>query len=396
MSTQAFSPVAPDRFPARELAEAVASCARCGFCKVACPTFPFGGGFETFSPRAKVYFLKDYFEGRDVLTPEWVDRLYRCTTCERCQTVCQTAIPLVPLWEAVRADVVARGLGPMPAHKKLRALAEAHGNPYGEPADKQSQWLLPEHKPAEAADILVFGGCTASYRMPSMLQTGVTILTRLAIPYAYAGGLENCCASPLLRTGQLDVAGELIGRNLDLFARTGARTIVTPCGGCSKTLKHDYPQWARRLGKPFDITVRHFSEVYVDLLRQGRIRPTVSVEKTVTFHDPCHVGRSQGLFDEPREILAAIPGVKLVEMPRCRESSRCCGAGGGVKANYPQMAAAIAKDRLEEAVATGADTLVTMCPFCQGSFSQAIKETDASIGLCGLEELLLASLPEAR
>ena len=394
LHTSAPSPIAGDPGLSQELAKAVATCARCGFCKVSCPTYPFGGGYETFSPRAKVFFLRDYFAGRDVLTPEWVDRLYRCTTCERCQTVCQTAIPLVPLWESVRADVVAKGLGPMPAHKKLRALAEAHGNPYGEPAAKQSQWLLPEHHPVETADILIFGGCTASYRMPSMLQTGVTILTRLGIPYAYAGGQEHCCASPLLRTGQVDVAGELIGRNLDLFARTKARTLVTPCGGCSKTLKHDYPLWAAKLGKSFDVAVRHFSEVYVDLLRQGRIKPDVPVEKTVTFHDPCHVGRSQGLFDEPREIMAAIPGLKLVEMPRNREASRCCGAGGGVKANYPQMAAAIARDRLEEAVATGADMLVTMCPFCQGSFSQAIKETGATIGLSGLEELLLASLPQ--
>ena len=394
MSTREQSPIARDAALARMLAEAVDTCARCGFCKVSCPTYPFGGGFETFSPRAKVAFLKDYFEGRDVLTPQWVDRLYRCTTCERCQTVCQTAIPLVALWESVRADIVTKGLGPMPAHKKLRALAGEHGNPYGEPASKQAQWLLPEHHPVESADILIFGGCTASYRMPSMLQTGVTILTRLGVPYAYAGGEEHCCASPLLRTGQLDVAGELIGKNLDMIARSGARTIVTPCGGCSKTLKHDYPAWAEKLGKPFDVTVRHFSEVYVDLLRQGRITPSVPVEKTVTFHDPCHVGRSQGLFDEPREILAAIAGIKLIEMPRCRETSRCCGAGGGVKANYPQMAAAIARERLDEAVATGADTLVTMCPFCQGSFSQAIKESGASIGLSGLEELLLASLAQ--
>jgi len=392
MSTREHAANLEDAALAKDLAEAVATCARCGFCKVSCPTYPFGGGFETFSPRAKVYFLKDYFEGRDVLTPEWVDRLYRCTTCERCQAVCQTSIPLVGLWETMRAEIVAKGLGPMPAHKKLRALAVEHGNPYGESATRQSQWLLPEHRPVDGAEILVFGGCTASYRMPSMLQTGVTILTRLGIPYAYAGGQECCCASPLLRTGQLDAAGELIGRNLDLFARTGARSIVTPCGGCSKTLKHDYPAWARKLGKPFEAEVLHFSEVYVRLLREGRLKPAIPVEKTVTFHDPCHVGRSQGLFDEPREILAAIPGLRLVEMPRCREASRCCGAGGGVKANYPQMAAAIARDRLEEAVGTGADMLVTMCPFCQGSFSQAITETGATIGLSGLEGLLLASL----
>jgi len=115
----------------KELAKAVDACARCGFCKVTCPTYPFGGGFEAFSPRAKVYFLKEYYEGRAKLSPDWVDRLYRCTTCERCQEVCQTDIPLVGLWERIRSESVANGIGPMPAHKKLRENAERYGNPYG-------------------------------------------------------------------------------------------------------------------------------------------------------------------------------------------------------------------------------------------------------------------------
>jgi heterodisulfide reductase subunit D len=375
-----------------ELSYAMDTCARCAFCKPVCPTYPFGGGFEASSPRAKLHFLKEYREGRAELTPEWVDRLYRCTTCERCQEVCQTSIPLVHLWEKARADIVAKGLGPMPAHKKLRAAAETFGNPYGEPSSKQTQWMLPEHAPVEDAELLIFGGCTASYRMPSMLQSGVTILTRLGIPYAYAGGEENCCSSPLLRTGQVETAQQLIGRNLDTFARKGATRIVTPCGGCSKTLKFDYPVWAEKLGKPFHAEVLHFSEVYVRLVREGRIRPKKEVNRIVTFHDPCHVGRSQGLFDEPREILAAIPGLRLVEMPHCREQSRCCGAGGGVKANYPDMAAQIARDRVTEAIDTGANVLVTMCPFCQGSFAQAIQELGSSIQLAGLEQLLLESV----
>jgi heterodisulfide reductase subunit D len=378
------SPAIPD--------DAAATCARCGFCKTGCPTYPFGGGFETYSPRAKVFFLKEYYEGRDALSPEWVDRLYRCTTCERCEAVCQTSIPLIQLWESIRAEIVKKGMGPLPAHKKVRDSATEFGNPYGETADKQSQWLLPEHAPAEEADILIFGGCTASYRMPAMLQKGVGILTRLGIPYSYAGGEECCCASPLLRTGQIEAALPLIGRNLDLFVRKKARVLATPCGGCSKTLKKDYPLYARQLGKPFDVKIMHFSEVYVQLLREGRMKPSVPVEKTVTFHDPCHVGRAQGLFDEPREILAAVPGLRLIEMPRNRRESRCCGAGGGVKAGYPQMAAAIAADRLREATETGADTLVTMCPFCMGSFSQAIKESGAGITLSGLEDMLFASL----
>ncbi len=128
------------------------------------------------------------------------------------------------------------------------------------------------------------------------------------------------------------------------------------------------------------------------MLCDGALRPTKPIDKVVTFHDPCHVGRSQGLFDEPREILKAIPGIKLIEMPNSRENSRCCGAGGGVKANYPDMAAAIARDRVNEAISTGASMLVTMCPFCQASFTQAIGELKAPLALSGLEALLLDSI----
>lgn len=377
------------------LSDALDTCARCGFCKTVCPTYPFGGGFEPFSPRAKVHFLKEVREGREAITPEWVDRLYQCTSCERCAEVCQTDIPLVHAWEAARAESVKLGLGPMPAHRKLRVLVEQSGNPFGEPAEQRGRWMQAHHRPAapaERAELLVFAGCTAAYRMPPMLQTGVTILQQQGVPYAYAGGEEVCCASPFLRTGQTEAADRLMGSNVDLVERLGVKRIVTPCGGCSKTLRKDYPAWAAAHGRPWDVEILHFSEVYARLIQEGRIRPTRTIARKVTYHDPCHVARSQGLYEEPRLVLRAIPGLELVEMPFNRESARCCGAGGGVKANYPAMAAQIARDRVQEAIGTGAEVLATMCPFCQTSFAQAIKELGSSLQLSGVEELLLESI----
>jgi Fe-S oxidoreductase len=375
-----------------DLTYAMDTCARCGFCKTVCTTYPFGGGFEPFSPRAKVHYLKEVLAGRAELSPAWVDRMYQCTTCERCAEVCQTSIPLVHLWEAARSALVTAGLGPMPAHKKIREFVEKWGNPYGESCENQAQWMLPEHKPAQSAELLLFGGCTASYRMPSMLRNGASILQHSDIPYVFAAGKEVCCASPFLRTGQDEVAAKLIRSNLELFAELGVKRIVSPCGGCSKTLKHDYPKWAKKLGLPFDAEVVHFSEMYAGLIAEGRIKPNRTLDMTVTYHDPCHVGRSQGLYDQPRAILAAIPGVTLVEMENVRQSARCCGAGGGVKANYPAMAGEIAKKRVKEAMDTGAETLVTMCPFCQASFDAAIKNIGAPLGLIGVDELLLQAM----
>lgn len=372
-----------------ELSDALDTCARCGFCKPVCPTHPFGGGFEASSPRAKVHFLKEQREGAAQVTKEWADRLYQCTSCERCVEVCQTDIPLVEVWEEARAALVRLGLGPMPAHKKMRELAEQKNNPYGEPIDQRTRWMQPHHRAAQQADILVFAGCTAAYRMPAMLQTGVTILQRQGIPYAYAGPDEVCCASPFIRTGQTEIADRLRASNVDLVNRLGVKHIVTPCAGCSKTLKNDYPEWARERGERWDVQVIHFAELYAQLVQEGQLKLDRPIRKRVTYHDPCHLGRSQDIFDQPRTILRAIPGLELVEMDHARERSRCCGAGGGVKAGYPAMAAQIARDRVVEAVATGAEVLATMCPFCQTSFTQAIKELGGPIRLAGVDELLL-------
>ncbi len=139
----------------------------------------------------------------------------------------------------------------------------------------------------------------------------------------------------------------------------------------------------------------HFGEVYARLLKEGKLQLTKTIDKTVTYHDPCHVGRAQGLFAEPRAIIQAIPGLKLVEMAHHGPDSRCCGAGGGVKANYPTLAGAICQDRVREAMDTGAEMLVTMCPFCQGSFNQAVETLNAPIQVAGADALLLEAMGNA-
>jgi heterodisulfide reductase subunit D len=374
------------------LNHAVKTCAKCGFCKPVCATFPYGGGFESYSPRAKMNFLKEVVEGREEFTEEWVDRIYQCTTCERCVEVCQTDIPIVEVWEAARAEVVNRGKGPMPNQLMFRDNANKFNNPYGEPIEERGRWLQDHHNPSERAEILLFGGCTASYKMPPMLQSGASILQKVGLPYAYAGPNEACCGSPILRTGQLEAAKRVIGMNIDTFKSMGIKRIVSPCSGCSKTLKFDYPKWGKYLGKEFDVEVMHFVELYVKLLDEGKLKPKKPVNMTVTYHDPCHLGRSQSIYDEPRKILASIPGLKLVEMEYIRESSHCCGAGGGVRAQYTNIADDLATNRVKQAEATGADALVTMCPFCQSSFGLVKKKMDSKIEIHGVEDLFLRSL----
>jgi len=314
------------------------------------------------------------------------------TTCERCDEVCQTEIPIVQLWEATRAELVNQGLGPMPNHIMFRDNANNTNNAYGEPTEERSRWMLEHHKPTEGAELLVFGGCTASYKMPPMLQSGVSILMKAGIPFAYAGSEEYCCGSPILRTGQLEAAKRVISHNIELFNKMGIKRMVSPCSGCSKTLRFDYPKWAKSLGLKFDVEVMHFSKLYVKLLEEGTLKPTKEINMNVTYHDPCHLGRSQGIYDEPRQILAAIPGLKLTEMEYNRENAHCCGAGGGVRAQYPHIANDLATNRIKQAEETGAKSMVTMCPFCQSSFALMKKETGSKLEIHGVEDLLVKSL----
>jgi heterodisulfide reductase subunit D len=274
----------------------------------------------------------------------------------------------------------------------FRDNANKFNNPYGEPIEERGRWLQDHHNPSERAEILLFGGCTASYKMPPMLQSGASILQKVGLPYAYAGPNEACCGSPILRTGQLEAAKRVIGMNIDTFKSMGVKRIVSPCSGCAKTLKFDYPKWGKHLGKEFDIEVMHFVELYVKLLDEGKLKPKKPVNMTVTYHDPCHLGRSQSIYDEPRKILASIPGLKLVEMEYIRESAHCCGAGGGVRAQYTNIADDLATNRVKQAEATGADALVTMCPFCQSSFGLVKKKMDSKIEIHGVEDLFLRSL----
>jgi Fe-S oxidoreductase len=202
---------------------------------------------------------------------------------------------------------------------------------------------------------------------------------------------EYCCTSPMLRTGQTDASRDFAENNIKQTEKMGAKAMVTACAGCFKTTTHDY---GRFYSNP-SFEVYHFSQYAQKLIKEKKLKLTKEMKVKVTYHDPCHLGRHSGVFEPPREVIKAIPGIELVEMPRNRMNSQCCGAGGGYKSQYNDLAVNIAAKRVKDAIATGAERIITACPFCVLNLQAGAKQLGASIKVMDLSELLLEATEPA-
>ncbi|AMD17263.1 fumarate reductase [Methanobrevibacter sp. YE315] len=196
--------------------------------------------------------------------------------------------------------------------------------------------------------MLYFRGCTAREKLPNIQSATEKLLKLAGVDYHILDD-EKCCGSVLLRTGFLKEAQEQIEKNTEILE---GETIITSCAGCYKTLKEDYE----------GLDVVHISQLLDQLIRQGKLSLSKN-DLDVTYHDSCHLGRHCDVFDEPRDVIKSVSN--LVEMENIRENSICCGAGGGVKSAYPEIASEMAKLRINQAKKTGCKTLITPCPFCK-------------------------------
>ncbi|MBE6489928.1 MAG: (Fe-S)-binding protein [Methanobrevibacter sp.] len=196
--------------------------------------------------------------------------------------------------------------------------------------------------------MLYFRGCTAREKQTGIAEATERILKISGVDFHTLDD-EKCCGSVLLRTGFIDEAAEQIKKNTEILK---GQKIITSCAGCYKTLKEDYD----------GLDVIHISQLLNDLISEGKLNlPKKDLD--VTYHDSCHLGRHCNVFDEPRNVIKSV--ANLVEMDNIRENSLCCGAGGGVKSAYPEIANQMASSRLAQAKQTGCETLVTPCPFCK-------------------------------
>ncbi|MCL1978676.1 MAG: heterodisulfide reductase-related iron-sulfur binding cluster [Methanomassiliicoccaceae archaeon] len=369
------------------------ACLQCGYCISVCEAHE-QTPWESVTPRGKIYYLNqlssaggvDKLLKREVsLSPYFVDAMYKCTGCGNCEAVCHANIPLVEFWEAVRKWLVDEGVGPMSAHKGMaKKVGEVH-NPYGEPPSKRGDWWPKEVERSPTPDVIFFAGCTGAYRQQNLPQTGVRVLARAGVKINMLGTEEWCCSSPLLRTGTHRYSLECVEKVVEGADGVGAKDMVMTCSGCYKTVSTDFGKFYAKSGQ----NVYHFSQYVERLIAERKLPLNHEFKAKVTYHDPCHMGRHMGVFDAPRNVLKKIKGIELVEMTRTKENSRCCGAGGGYKSQYNEMAVNIAAERIRDAEETGAEILVTCCPFCVVNLTQGAKQIDSKIKVMDLSEVLL-------
>ena len=385
------------------------ACTRCGECTATCPTGGEAQDVELVTPRGKILKLREFYRAQyglkarllgpkdipDDQLRELASRSYECTICGQCKTVCPAHLDTIEMWENMREFLVANQLGPLPAHESIVKSIENYDNPWMQPRTQRSRWSKRIEKEVkikdvlkERAEVLFFVGCTAAFdpNIKEMAINSAKVLGAARVDFGTLGNEEGCCGSTLLRTGLLDPGRRTALRNIERFEKASPSMMVASCAGCFKTIRQDYP----RIGK-VGAKMVHITQFVNELVSSGRLRLDRRVDSLVTYHDPCHLGRHNNLYDEPRKILEAIPGVRLVEMERTRDESRCCGAGGGVKTAFPDLAQKIAELRVADAEKTGADTLVTSCPFCYQSLKAAIDGKGSKLKMMDLMELVSAS-----
>jgi len=393
-----------------ELEERLLSCVAIGDCRGAlkgsfsnpileatCPLREHGPGFEAFFARGRFTIARALLDGKIEPSEGLAEVIYQCNLCGACREVCnnpsnpcmtntarEVIADHVEIWESLRADLIDAGVAPLARHKEIFEHEVREHNPYFEEHKNRLNWI-PNDYPflPKGGDALFFVGCTSAYRLNEVSRTFLEICRKINIQLSILNE-EWCCGSINLRSGAEDLFKELAEHNFKVFKEAEVNRIVVTCAGCYRTLKIDYPKYIN----DWDFEVLHATEFLDQLVKEGKLKFSKKIDAKITYHDPCHLGRHSGIYDPPRNIIKAIKNKEFIEMRRNRNYAYCCGAGGGVKSGFPDLALEIAVDRIKEAEETGADILTTACPFCLNNLQDAAKEIDSKLKVVELLELV--------
>ncbi|MFX1456473.1 MAG: (Fe-S)-binding protein [Promethearchaeota archaeon] len=348
-------------------------------------------GFEPYFGRGKMQIIRSLWQGKLDLSKEMAEVIFQCPTCNACAEACAYDMDNVALYEALRAELVDAGCG-LEAHIPMNKAMVELLNPYERDNKLKSNWLEKldfkvKDASTEKAENLYFVGCTAALT-PDIENVAINtakIFNKIGIDFSVFGEHEVCCGSVAMRTGDRKAFNSVANKNYDMFKKSGIKTIITSCAGCYRTLKKDYADYMEELG----ITVYHTIEFLDKYITENNVE-LKHLGYNTTYHDPCHTGRHMGLYEEPRNILQKI--TNLNEMKTIKQSAKCCGAGGGVRKGFTDLSLEIAKSRILEAEETGADYLVSMCPFCFRNLADAIEASGSKLKMIDLTDLIIQAL----
>ncbi|UCH02997.1 MAG: (Fe-S)-binding protein [Candidatus Bathyarchaeota archaeon] len=344
-------------------------CALCGSCREVCPLKRILG-FDTYVPRGKIQTTKSHHYGES-FPKKLIDNWYLCSTCGYCKEVCPTNIDIIELVKTIRTELVTNNLGTHEAYHAIRNIIQKTGNPFEKPAEDRAAWIPQDYKPPEKTDYVYMAGCYASYSCQEIATSISDVLNTIDFPYGLFGPSEPCCGMIIEWGGEKDVFMEEAKKNVEVInsvmKKYDAQSIFTSCPGCYTTLSEEYPKLVGKL----DFEVLHASELFARLIDEGKIDFQKRFKATVTYQDPCHLGRFHNIYESPRKIIESIPGLKFVEMDHNRNEANCCG--GLLRTSHARYAIDQAGARSKEAALTGASTLLTFCPLCYSNLHRVAK-----------------------
>jgi Fe-S oxidoreductase len=364
--------------------DAFKRCFQCGLCDTVCPW----NRVRTFSMRKLVR------QATFGLTEIESEEMWLCTTCGRCPQQCPRDVKQIESGIALRRVATEYGVFPASVKPIRTAIGSliGEGNPLGEDRKKRADWAkgLSVKTFTEEMEVLYFPGCYPSYdpRAKKISTATAKILNSAGVDFGILGAKENCCGESIRKTGDEELFKRLAKENIKTFIDNGVKKILVSSPHCYHTFKNEYPEFM------VNFEVVHITQYLLELMNEGKLELTKEFRKKITYHDPCYLGRHNGIFDEPREVLKKVPGLELTEMPESRMDSLCCGGGGGRVWMETQKGERFGDLRLEQAIGVGAELLVTSCPYCITMFedSRVTMGVDEKIGIKDITEIIQETL----
>lgn len=313
------------------------------------------------------------------------DTVFRCTLCGNCQEACPVGIHLKDLWFSLRHDMVQSRVYPKRIDM-IRDNLQGSRNVFDEDNEERADWVedlqdAPDHGYLkDQAEVVYFTGCVASYfplaqKIPIALAE---ILEKSGVDFTLLGEEEWCCGFPLLGAGLKDLFDEFMTHNLAAVKAKGAKKLIFACPSCYQTWREYYPR---------EVDISHGARFLLELVRENHV-PFKHLPMTVTYHDPCDLGRGARVFEEPRELIRAIPGVRLLELPRNREACTCCGGGGNLEMIDPELSKKIADNKIKEIIGTGAQAVVTACQQCVRTMTATVRRNKVPLEVLDIVQLV--------
>jgi Fe-S oxidoreductase len=334
-------------------------CYQCGICDVVCPW----NRVRQFSMRKIVR------QATFGLTEIEQEDIWRCTTCGTCPQRCPQGVNQIELGVSLRRIATEYGVFPKSVTPIVTVSGSlmAEGNPFDMKRSQRADWAEGLSVPTftEGMEILYFPGCYLSYdpRLKKVAAATVKILNKAGVNFGILGTKENCCGESIRKTGNEPLFKHLAKENIKTFIDHGVKKILVSSPHCYHTFKNEYPEF----NVHFEII--HISQFLSELMREGRLTPARKYGQTMTYHDPCYLGRHNGIFDAPRDVLNRVSDTALNEMENCRENSFCCGGGGGRIWMETPKGERFSDLRLQQAIEVEAELLVTACPYCMTNFT---------------------------